>query len=113
MNEFNQLAVWQGITLDEGDEADLTEFFKENFDSEIQFAERVWTLPDMEDGEPVPDTGGRCDLFFFVKDSDIPTFAVKRFALGDDCPRWWEDVLGNGHGKIYPSEILAKYPKTW
>jgi len=27
--------------------------------------------------------------------------------------RWWEDVLGNGNGKLYPSEVLEKYSKTW
>jgi hypothetical protein len=27
--------------------------------------------------------------------------------------RWWEDVLGNGNGKLYPTEILKKYNKTW
>ena len=27
--------------------------------------------------------------------------------------RWWEDVLGNGNGKLYSSEVLEKYNKTW
>ena len=37
-------------------------------------------------------------------------FAVKRLSMGI---RWWEDVLGNGNGKLYSSEILEKYSKTW
>jgi hypothetical protein len=27
--------------------------------------------------------------------------------------KWWEDVLGNGNGVLYPENILEKYEKTW
>jgi len=27
--------------------------------------------------------------------------------------RWWEDVLGNGNGKLYDQDVLEAYPKTW
>jgi len=37
-------------------------------------------------------------------------FAVPRLQMGI---RWWEDVLGNGNGELYPETCLAKYPKTW
>jgi len=50
------------------------------------------------------------DLFFYIADKDISKFAVPRLQMGI---RWWEDVLGNGNGKLYPREILEKYPKTW
>lgn len=36
-------------------------------------------------------------------------------ALSVDCGpiRWWEDVLGNGGGSLYPREIRQKYAKQW
>jgi hypothetical protein len=37
-------------------------------------------------------------------------FAVPRLQIGI---RWWEDVLGNGGGELYPEFVLAKYPKIW
>tara|TARA_R100000458_G_C8236835_1_gene216953 strand:- start:717 stop:1058 length:342 start_codon:yes stop_codon:yes gene_type:complete len=113
MEPYTQLAVWEGVVLEDHEVADFTEFMQENLGSRVKFSESVYTLPDMKTGEPVPETGGRSDLFFYVHNDDIPAFAVKRFGLGDGCPRWWEDVLGNGHGKLYPQEILDKYPKTW
>jgi hypothetical protein len=37
-------------------------------------------------------------------------FAIPRLNMGI---RWYEDVLGNGGDKLYPTEILEKYEKTW
>ena len=110
--KFVQLCVWQGVLLEEGDVEEFTNFFKEELETRIKFAETVWTLPDMEDGKEVPDTGGRSDIFFYVHSGDIAKFAVNRFKL-EGPPRWWEDVLGNGHGKIYPKEVRDRYKGGW
>jgi hypothetical protein len=115
MKNFNQLCIWPGTILEteEGKISfeDFETWVANNFNGvRIKMMEEVKTLPDMEDGVPVPDTGGRNDLFFYVHDEDIPKFAVARLQAGI---RWWEDVLGNGNGDIYPEEILEKYPKTW
>lgn len=48
--------------------------------------------------------------FFAVADEDVMKFAVPRLMAGI---RWWEDVLGNGDGCIYPAEILERHPATW
>ena len=58
------------------------------------------------------DADGHVELYHITDyyNKDIGKFAVKRLSMGI---RWWEDVLGNGNGKLYPSEILEKYPKTW
>ena len=112
MSDYNQLTVWSGVILEDDQVDDFKEFMLENFSARVDFAELVYTLPDMEGGEPVPDTGGRADVFFYVHDDDIPKFATSRFKL-DPTPRWWEDVLDNGGGKIYPQDVLEKYPKTW
>lgn len=111
MTKFNQLCVWPGTLLAEGQENEFLSFMKEEFSARIQLAEVVLTLPDTDsDGKKVKGTGGRSDIFFYVHDDDIPTFAVKRLMVGI---RWWEDVLGNGGKALYPKSVLAKYPNKW
>lgn len=52
-------------------------------------------------------TGGRHDFFFFVKNADVPKFALKRFRFG---MRWWTDVFFNDGEGIYPIEFRNAYP---
>ena len=106
-NKFNQLCVMQGTLMPEGGSKELEAFFKDEMKVEVRFETQVKTLPD----EPgCTETGGRNDLFFYIADKDISKFAVPRLRMGI---KWWEDVLGIGRGKLYPREILEKYPKTW
>ena len=102
--QFNQLCVMEGTLMPEGGAKELESFFKDEMGVEVRFETQVKTLPD-ETGE-----GGRNDLFFYIADDDIGKFAVPRLQMGI---RWWEDVLGNGNGKLYPTEVLEKYEKTW
>ena len=106
-NQFNQLCVMEGTLMPEGGAKELETFFKIEMGVTVHFETEVKTLPD-EPGCTL--TGGRNDLFFYIADDDIGKFAVPRLQMGI---RWWEDVLGNGNGKLYPEEILEKYPKTW
>ena len=106
-NQFNQLCVMEGTLMPEGGAKELETFFKNEMGVTVHFETEVKTLPD-EPGCTL--TGGRNDLFFYIADDDIGKFAVPRLQMGI---RWWEDVLGNGNGKLYPEEILEKYPKTW
>ena len=106
-NQFNQLCVLQGTIMPEGGAKELEAFFKNEMGVTVKFETEVKTLPD-EPGCTL--TGGRNDLFFYIADDDIGKFAVPRLQMGI---RWWEDVLGNGNGKLYREEILEKYPKTW
>lgn len=109
-DKFTQLCVWPGTLLGDNTVQDFENFFKEKGFT-VKFAEEVVTLPDRTPyGEVVEGTGGRHDLFFYIASSDILQFAVPRLGMGI---RWWEDVIGNGGGKIYPQEILDKYPVTW
>lgn len=108
---FTQLCVWPGTILGNHTIEEFEQFFVENLHgTRIKFSEIVITSPDMENGSPVPDTGGRSDIFFYVHDEDLGKFAVPRLAYGI---RWWEDVVQNESHLIYPKEIIEKYPVTW
>jgi hypothetical protein len=105
--QFNQLCVMEGTLMPEGGAKELVEFFKDKMGVDVHFETQVKTLPD---NPGCTETGGRNDLLFYIADKDISKFAVPRLQMGI---RWWEDVLSNGNGKLYPSEILEKYSKTW
>ena len=106
-NQFNQLCVLQGCLMPEGGAKELESFFKDEMGVTVKFETEVKTLPDTPE---CTETGGRNDVFFYIADDDISKFAVPRLSMGI---RWYEDVLGNGGGKLYPTEILEKYEKTW
>ena len=106
--KFNQLCVLQGCLMPKGGTKELESFFKNEMGVTIKFETEVKTLPDP--GDLGMKTGGRNDIFFYIADDDIMKFAVPRLQMGI---RWWEDVLGNGNGKLYPTEVLEKYEKTW
>lgn len=110
-NNFTQLCVWQGVVLDGFTTDEFVDWMKENFNARIKFEGEVTTLPDMDsNGNSIPDTGGRNDVFFYVHAEDIPHFAVPRLKAGI---RWWEDVIGNGNAYLYPDSFMEKYPLTW
>lgn len=106
-NPYTQLCVWQGTIVGKKKVGEFTKFMKDEFGARVKYEAEVKTLPDAYKDET---TGGRNDLFFYVHNEDILAFALKRLKVGI---RWWEDVLGNGDGKLYSAEILSKYPKTW
>jgi len=105
--KFNQLCVWHGAVVGKDKIAELEAFFKDEMGVTVKYETEVKTLPDFEG---CTKTGGRNDLFFYIHDDDIGKFAVPRLQMGI---RWYEDVLLNGGGKLYPTEILEKYPNTW
>lgn len=106
MKNFNQLCVWEGTLVGKEEIKSFEKFFKDEMGTRVKYVEEIETLP--TPGEP--NTGGRNDVFFYVHDDDIMKFSIPRLSLGI---RWWEDVLGNGNGELYPEIVLAKYPKTW
>lgn len=112
MSVFNQLCVWPATTLGDSAPQELVDFFQEEFNTRIQFEQEVITNPDLDaNGDEIEDTGGRTDLFFYVHDDDIASFALPRLQMGI---RWWEDVVSyNDNSHLYSKEILDKYPVTW
>ena len=108
-NQFNQLCVWPGTVVGDSKKVqeDFVKFFKDELGVTVKYETEVKTLPDTPE---CTETGGRNDLFFYIADDDIMKFAIPRLQMGI---RWYEDVLSNGGGDIYPTEVLEKYKKTW
>ena len=107
--EFNQLCVWPGTVVGDSKKTqeDFVKFFKDELGVTVKYETEVKTLPDTPE---YTETGGRNDLFFYIADDDIMKFAIPRLNMGI---RWYEDVLSNGGGELYPTEVLEKYEKTW
>ena len=103
---FNQVCVIHGLDVPDNEVKDFEEKVGEVFGVRIQFLETISTDPDLKDGKPVKDTGGRHDVFFAVHNDDISRyFFVRRLAHGI---RWIEDVLAecNYQSPIYPKRVF-------
>lgn len=111
-NKFTQLCVWQGVVLGDSSTKEFEDFFMEDFGTRIKYETEISTLPDLDSkGNPIPNTGNRNDVFFYVHTDDIMKFAVPRLSIGI---RWWEDVIVyNDNTHLYPQEFRDKYPATW
>jgi hypothetical protein len=111
-NNFTQLCVWPGCFLGDSTPKDLEDFFLGEMNTRVKYHTEVKTQPDIdESGNPVPDTGGRNDLFFYVHSDDIGNFAIPRLKMGI---RWWEDVVSyNDNSHLYTKEFLDNHPVTW
>ena len=112
-NNFTQLCVWSGVLLGDSSIEEFESFFMSELGVRIKYHTEVETLPDLDErGNPVPDTGGRNDIFFFVHSDDIAKFAIVRLEMGI---RWWEDVIKyNDNSKhLYTPEFIEANPVTW
>jgi hypothetical protein len=109
---YNQLCVWSGTVLGDSSVADLEAWFLEHFETRIQYKCEQTTNPDLDEwGHPIPDTGGRNDLFFYVHEGDVMKFAAAKIGLG---VRWWEDVVKyNNNAHLYSEEFLHENPAMW
>ena len=109
---FNQLCVWPGCVVGEEEAQDFERFFLDEFGVKVKYLAEIKTKPDLdENGEVVPDTGGRNDLFFYLHDDNVGGFAIQRLQMGI---RWWEDVIKyNDNSHLYPAEFIEQYPPTW
>jgi len=103
---FDQVCVWPGTLVGEHDIPEFEKWIADEFGVKVQYLEEIMTKPDTKDGQPVPETGGRNDLFFAVCSDDVGKFAVPRLRIGI---RWVEDVLakGNYRSKIYPRRVFG------
>lgn len=100
---FSQVVVWQGTVVGAKNAADFEKFILVQMNTRAKYIMDVYTNPDLNAlGEPVPDTGGRCDVLFSVHRDDVAHFAVPRFQYG---MRWLDDVYGNGGSYLYPREV--------
>ena len=104
LNEgFDLVCVWPATLVGKEKISEFEDWFKNEFGIECQYLEEVETLPDLdENGNIVEETGGRNDVFFAIKNGDVPKFAVKRFMYGI---RWAEDALPQNK-EIYPKHVF-------
>ena len=103
LNEgFDLVCVWPATVVGEKCVSEFEDWFKNEFDIEVQYLEEVKTLPDRdEDGNVVEKTGGRNDVFFAIKREDASKFAIPR--LHFDI-RWAEDAIPQDEN-IYPKYV--------
>lgn len=109
---FIQLCVWPGTNCTEKEAKNFENFMFETFLVRVKYKCNILTNPDIdENGNPIPNTGGRNDLFFYVHTEDIRIFAIKRLAYGI---RWWEDVIKyNNNTHLYPIKFIEQNPPRW
>jgi hypothetical protein len=93
---FQTMALWQGTFVSEAD--DVESFFLEKLGARIRRVGCVNT------------SKGRVDFVFFVHSEDVAKFAVQRLKLGQDMPRWWEDIYFNNQQDQFPQSFLDFYP---
>lgn len=110
-NDYIQLCVWEGVLVGADKIEEFTQHMLNELNLRVKYVEEVKTKPGVDkNGNTIPGTGGRNDLFFYIHSEDANMHALKRLQYGI---RWWEDVLNNGGGVLYDTEILTKYPKKW
>jgi hypothetical protein len=102
---YNQVCVWPGCALMNTTVEEFEKSMLQDIGIKVQFLEEIETGSDMKNGVPVPETGGRHDLFFAIHDEDVGKFVLKRFQYDI---RWLEDVLAscNYHSPIYPKRVF-------
>jgi len=104
--EYSQVCLWPACTLEGGDPQLFVDQMKEHFGVRIYYLEEITTLPSKdENGNVIPNTGGRTDLIFAVHNEDVGKFAVPRLQVGI---RWIEDVLSPinmQEGMLWPERI--------
>lgn len=104
--DFSQVVVWPGTTGAMEDADAFKAFMLEELQARVQPLEEITTNPDLDAfNRPIPDTGGRTDLFFAVHKEDITSrFCTLRLRMG---MRWIEDALAphNHSAHLYPARV--------
>ena len=103
--DYSQVCVWPGTVLPLEQYDEFKAFMLNELKARVEVLESIKTAPDRDaNGDVVPDTGGRTDLFFCVHDEDIERFTVPRLSFGI---RWIEDMISetNGGNRYYPERV--------
>jgi len=99
--DYTQVCVWPGTIVEDDQHQEMVEWFKDEFDTGIQFLETIFTKPDRGD----KNSGGRADVFFAIHKDDIGKMILPIRQIG---ARWIEDVLSKENYKdpIYPRRVF-------
>lgn len=105
---YSQIVILPGCDFKlEKDKKYFYEFFKKYKFRQPKIIGVVETLPNKDsDGNIIPGTGGRKDLFFFINDKDEKRFMTWKFTYS---MIYWEDVFYNHEEEIYPLKFRKKY----
>ena len=107
-DNFKQVCVWPGTIVGADNVSDFEQFMLDDLGVRVQYLEEIYTAPDMDNGRPVENTGGRCDVLFALHNEDVMKFAIPRLQYG---MRWLEDALDGQCAELYPQRV-AEY-KCW
>lgn len=99
------LFVWSNVSLGHDSSENFEQAFLDH-NIHIKFADTFFTLPDMENGDVVANTGGRSEILFYVDSDDLYTFLAPMLDLRI---RFWDNALAEECRNIYPKEIIDKY----
>lgn len=99
---FTTVCVWPGTTITEEEIPEMEQFFLVELGTRVQYLETIETNSDLDEGNPVPGTGGRSDVFLAIHNNDVAKFAIPRLQFGI---RWVEDVYFNRQGHLYPERV--------
>lgn len=104
---YSIVSVMAGAIMEKGQEHHFEEMVRGlGAKHEPLLIGQAVTLPDLEDRDhPLPETGGRHDLFFAFHNLDIARVAVPRLMYGI---RWWSDVVDNEWNNL-PLEAKTNY----
>lgn len=95
MSRKGALCVWPARIMGDNTPADFEQFMLDNYGIRTTF-----------EAEVASTESDRHDLLFYIKDSDVPKFAVPRLSTGI---KWASDWHDNGYMNDYPAEILTRY----
>ena len=109
---YNQLCLIRDLEIGEDQIENFEIIMLNKFGVRVKYHTEIKTFPTLdEEGYPIPRTGGRNDLFFYVHKEDIDKFSVPRMHLG---VHWWEDVVANtANHDSYPEGFIKVHPPTW
>lgn len=106
---YSQIVILPGCDFNlEKDKKYFYEFFKKYKFRKPKIIGVVETLPSKDiNGNIIPGTGGRKDLFFYINEKDEHRFSSWKYLYSMQN---WEDVFFNHEEEIYPKKFRNKYP---
>ena len=102
LNEgFDLVCVWPATLVGKKHASDFENWFKNEFDLEVQYLEEVTTLPDRDKDGNVVEKGGRNDVLFAIKREDASKLVNPRLHFNIH----WVGYDVHQDKNIYPEHV--------